>query len=105
MALYVWLSVNIISTHERKLNRYSHITIDIEEAGYTVNYYAFEIGSRGYASPENVQRIKCFVKRHAKEHKIKTVKDNISKLALLCSFVIFHSKFEEQWIQPKLAKL
>ena len=103
--LSIAFEANTDSTHDYKLKRYSHLVADIENVGFKVFYYAFEVGSRGHISSENVNRLKSFVKKHAPQCRMKSVKDTISKIALLSSFIIFHSKFEEQWIRPKLITL
>ncbi len=95
---------NIDSTHERKVNRYQHLISDIENNNYTVHYYPLEIGSRGYISPDNVNRLKSYIRFHVKDTKLTAIKNNISKIALVCSFIIFHSKFEKDWINPSYVK-
>ncbi len=49
--LFVPFETNISDTHNRKLNRYVNLIADIESKNFKVNYYALEIGSRGYISP------------------------------------------------------
>ncbi len=53
---------NISDTNNRKLNKYANLIADIESKNFKVNYYALEIGSRGYISPENWNRLKHFIK-------------------------------------------
>ncbi len=104
LELSVPFELNIESTHQRKINRYQNLILDIESEGYHVKYYALEIGSRGYISPENIQRLKSFVKKHVSNFKFNSVKDSICKIALVSSFVIYHSKFEKDWINPTYVK-
>ena len=99
LELSVAFETNIESTHELKINRYQNLISDIENTGYKVKYYALEIGSRGYISPDNHQRLKSFVKCHV-ESKLNIIKDNICKTAPISSFIIYHSKFEQDWINP-----
>ena len=40
------------NAHNRKLERYAALTNDIENRGYTVNLFPFEIGSRGLIKPK-----------------------------------------------------
>ena len=56
--LSVPFETNIDNTHERKIARYLILVSDIEDRGYSVKYCAVEVGSRGYTSPENSQRIR-----------------------------------------------
>ncbi len=62
LELSVPFESNISDTHNRKLNRYANLIADIESKNFKVNYYALEIGSRGYISPENQNRLKHFIK-------------------------------------------
>ncbi len=48
LELSVPFETNISDTHNRKLNRYANLIADIESKNFKVNYYALEIGSRGY---------------------------------------------------------
>ncbi len=52
-----------------------------------VNYYALEVGSRGYISPENQSRLKHFIKGLHINNKYSHIKDNICKVALLASLI------------------
>ncbi len=81
--LSVQFETNISKTHNRKLNRYANLIADIQSKNFKVNNYALEIGSRGYISPENPNRLKHFIKG------LLNIKDNICKVALLASFIIF----------------
>ncbi len=98
--LSVPFETNISDTHNRKLNRYANLIADMESKNCKVNYYALEIGSRGCISPENRNRLKLFIKGLHINNKYNHIKDNICKVALLASFIIYHSKFEPQWISP-----
>ncbi len=60
LELSVPFEFNISDTHDRKLNRYANLIADIEFKNFKVNYYALEIGSRGYISSENQNRLKYF---------------------------------------------
>ncbi len=100
LELYVPFETNISDTHNRKLNRYANLIANIESKDFKVNNYALEIGSRGYISPENQNRLKHFIKGLHISNKYSHIKDNICKVAFLASFIIYHSKFEPQWICP-----
>ena len=104
LELSVPFELNVESTHARKVDRYQGLINDIEDNNFTVKYYPIEIGSRGYINSDNVNRLKSFIKNHAKDSKLSTCKDMISKISLVCSFIIFHSKFERDWISPAYVK-
>ena len=99
--LSVPFELNIDSTHELKVNRYSKLVSDIESSGYTVDYYPVEIGSRGYISKDNEARLKSLFRKVSKDIKYNLVKQNLCKIALLGSFVIYHSKYEDSWLNPR----
>ncbi len=100
LELSVPFETNISDTHNRKLNRYANLIANNESKIFKVNYYALEIGSKGYISPENQNRLKLFIKGLHINNKYSHIKDYIYKVALLESFIIYHSKFESQWISP-----
>ena len=105
LELSIPFELNIESTHELKVNRYSDLVADLEMLGYTVSYYPFEIGSRGYISPENVSRFKHFMKSHNIPDKYSLIRDTFCKIALLGSYIIYNSKVDKDWVEPSLIKI
>ena len=91
---------NADNAHSIKVQRYKELINDIKSKGIHVFYYAIDIGSRGYINKDNIQRLKDLLKQVKFTGRIKDTMTTISKISLLSSFVIFHSKFEEQWINP-----
>ena len=98
--LTVPFETNADNAHSMKVQRYQELINDIESKGIRVFYYATEIGSRGYINKDNIQRLKDLLKQVKFTGRVKDTMTTISKISLLSSFVIFHSKFEEQWINP-----
>ena len=49
---------NILAANNRKTKRYEQLIRDIEEKEFSMNFYALEISSRGYISPDNSNRLK-----------------------------------------------
>ena len=96
---------NIEKAHSYKSTKYNTLICDLENEGLKVNYFAIEIGSRGYISKSNVNHIKCLLKKIDSNEKFSTVKSNLCKISLLCSYVIFYSKFDNAWNEPKLVEL
>ena len=97
--LSVPFETNVNDTHLRKVKKYEQLIADIESKGFKTFYYPIEIGSRGYISKENSTRLKSLF-HELKICNIKSVSKSLSSLALIGSFVIFHSKFEALWINP-----
>ena len=102
--LTVPFDTNVNQAHKRKLERYGNLMQDLMDSGYNASYIPVEIGSRGYISSENVERLKTVLNlnrrkdRNTKELN-KTIK-NIKKISIVSSYVIFYSKFEKSWIDP-----
>ncbi len=103
--LSVPFETNILATHSRKQEKYEKLVMDIENLGYKVQYYAFEIGSRGYLSNDNIARIKSILRKYGKKSKFSSFKSTLVKISLISSFVIYHSKFEENWVRPALVSI
>jgi hypothetical protein len=95
--LTVPFELNADQAHERKVNKYAALVADIRSNGFQCDLIALEIGSRGYISPHNLKRLKQILKHTHNHTSFKEVRDNISKLAILSSFTIFHAKCEPNW--------
>ena len=105
LKLSVCFELNTNATHGRKVRRYAGLISDIEAPGFSVEYYPLEIGSRGFVSQDNVNRIKTLCKSIKFEAKISRLKNILSKLALLASFNIYYSKPVNAWTEPSYIKL
>ena len=95
---------NIDSANARKKERYTQLKSDIEDQGYTCYLVPFEIGSRGYISKRN--KLDLTTVFHATKLKFNTAKcmKDLSKIALLSSFSIFHAYTQPSWQDPPLLK-
>ena len=82
--------------HIEKKTKYSHFLTDIKT--YKPTLTCFEIGSRGYISPDNQTRQKTNCKAGIK---IRKFKENISALCIYSSYAIFNSRKEPQWTSPE----
>ncbi len=91
---------NIQDTHKKKIDRYEILISDIKQEGYKVKYYAVEIGSRGHITNDNSNRIKDLLHKLKCKVKLSQFKQSLSKISLVCSFVIYHSKTEAGWCEP-----
>ena len=102
--LTVPLETNVIKAHSFKCDKYASLVNDIEENGIKVSLLCIEIGARGYISSDNQKRIKCLLNM-CKGVRYKEFRNNLSKLASLGSFVIYHAKEDPAWINPPLLKI
>ena len=103
--LSVPFEANISDTHLRKVKRYENLILDIEQTGYRVFYYPLEVGSRGYIDNSNFGRLKSFFRESKSNVNIKFVKKTLSKMSIVASFIVFHSKFEDLWLEPNFVNL
>ena len=92
------LEPNIQKRHIEKTNKYSHFLTDI--TCLTPAVTCFEVGSRGYISPENQSRLKSIHAFCKPSIKLKKFKENISALSIYSSYAIFNSRKEAQWTNP-----
>lgn len=97
LELSVPFETNISNAHSFKSNKYAPLISDIQGNDFEVSYFAIEIGSRGFISQENLARLKTFLSFVNKPVPFKLFRDNLSKLAVISSFVIYHAKHENTW--------
>ena len=91
---------NIESAHTLKSRKYNDLKSDLEDKGWTANLVPFEIGSRGLITKRNKSSIiKTLKKTHMKLNHNRIFKD-VSKISLLCSFVLFQAHAEPSWEDP-----
>ena len=97
---------NVDKAHERKIRRYQNLVDDLNRTDYTAEYLPIEIGSRGCISNPNSHRIKDLFKLF--EIKAKETNDtlkHLSKIAIVASYIIFYSKFENLWTEPNFVTM
>ncbi len=103
--LSVCFELNIDSTHNRKVTRYTSLVSDIEAEGFKVEYYPVEICSRGYISSDNITRLKKMCKTLKSGSKIGQLKMALCRIALLASYIVYSSKADSNWLEPPYIKL
>ena len=92
---------NVQNAHEYKMNKYAALVIDLQNAGYVVDLYCFEISVRGQVTKANKARLKSLVHRYTNAGRLgfKKLITNVSKASLLASFAIFCARDEAHWSQ------
>lgn len=93
--LTVPLETNISSAHSRKTEKYSHLYTDITL--YTPSILPFEIGSRGYISPNNKILLKKIHKFCSPSTSFTNFCHNISTISILSSYYIFITRTSSDW--------
>ena len=91
--------------HKRKVDKYTALVLDIKSKGFECDIIALEIGSRGYVSPDNQQRLKSILKLCINSVSFKNFRDDLSKLSILSSFSIYHTHKEPSWDNYPLLSL
>lgn len=87
---------NMSKAHDRKHQKYANLVADISQNGYNCNLTCIEIGSRGLVTPETTSRISdiySFTKTKAP----KSIKKELSRIAILCSYTIWNARHEPSW--------
>ena len=100
--LTICFETNFDAAHERKIHRYASLTTDLETKGYKVNYFAVEIGSRGFVNKDNQSRLKSFFRKTSKGVKWSETKTKLATTSLLGSYVIYSSNCDASWNDPPL---
>ena len=93
---------NIKDAHSRKIDRYKALVQDLNETDYDTSYEAIEVGQRGFIDAENKTRIKQILAKCNGNKKPKEIINDLSKAALLASFVIFYSRHDQTWSDAPL---
>ena len=96
--LTVPMEPNIKARHKEKSDKYAHFLSDIKTLKPTLN--CFEVGARGYLSPQNHVTLKTLHEYCKPGTKLKRFKENISLLALYSSYDLFNRRKETLWIKP-----
>ena len=103
----VWLyeltcpfDTNLNRANSYKKDKYESLKQDIIDNGHKCYLVPFEIGSRGFV-PRRVKLIlNSMFSSHSSIKYPSNIIKNISKLSLLSSFSIFHSRKEAVWNKP-----
>ena len=95
--LTVPFETNVENAHQRKVEKYSSLVRDIQDNGYTVSFYAIEIGVRGLVDRNNKRHLKRILKTCNSNIRPNEFFQTLSKLAILSSFTIFYSRKERAW--------
>ena len=95
--------INIKAAQERKRLRYTSLISDVEQTGYNVMLYTIEIGSRGFIDKSNEGKLKSLFRKALQvPPKWSVLKQCLSRISLLGSFVIYAAKSDLDWIEPPL---
>ena len=87
---------NIKARNKDKSDKYAHLITDIKTHKTSVN--AFEVGSRGHLSKDNLDRLKTsFCKYCDKSSKQKKFLENISAITINSSYLIYNNRKEPSW--------
>ena len=91
---------NIDAANLRKLRKYQDLKKDLEANKYSVTLLPFEIGSRGQVTKRNRVSLENIFKSNKITVKTGKLFRDASKVAMLCSFSIFHAREQPTWQSP-----
>ena len=99
------LERNIHTANNYKREKYSGMQSDLEEKGWKVYLVPYEVSSRG----QILKTTKFSIIYTLKQFKIKIKAEQLlfkqlSKIALLSTFSIFHAYQTKEWVSPPLLK-
>ena len=104
LELTVPYETNIQSRHQYKCHKYAHLCIDLQSLGFSVKYFAIEIGCRAFISQPNSKRLHAFLKSvkglKFNNRDFRSFKSTLCKTVITSSFVVFKSRFCKSWISP-----
>ena len=100
--LTVCFETNVDNAHSRKIDRYASLINDLNELKWSASLFTLEIGCRGLVNKNNRSRLKSILKTVKSQTKSHHLVTQLSKCAILCSFVIFNSRKESTWNDFKL---
>ena len=93
--------------HDYKQTKYEALFFDLEEAGWTVQYLALEVGSRGVVLKDSNNQLYTLLrsiplnqKWCQKKHR-NLIRD-MAKTAIVCSYVLFYAKFDKVWCNANI---
>ena len=95
---------NLQDAHDRKLNKYSDLVNDLEMLGYKVQLFCIEVGSRGQLCKNNIKCMKKLFHHFKAKVPVSTLRSSLCKIALVCSFIIYYSKYDVHWSDPSYAE-
>ena len=101
LELTVPFETNIQRAHEYKCHKYTHLILDLQSQGFSVKYFAIEVGCRGLLTTNNSKRLQAFfssvpgLKLPSKD--FRQLKVSLHKIAITTSFMIYKSKYSKLW--------
>ena len=90
-------NIHVSDAHNRKIDRYKTLVQDLNETEYDTMYEAIKVGQRGLVNKENKTRLKQILGKCGCSKKPKEMINEMSKAAVLASFIIFYSRHERTW--------
>ena len=100
---------NIQKEHEYKTEKYQHLVSDLTRIGFTVTFFAIEVGCRGVITKQNKNRLHNLYKHLAqvppKTRATKTLLKKLSVIASATSYAIFIARNFPNWISRDILKM
>ena len=90
----------IEDAHDRKSQKYDELVNDLEISGYKVQLFCLEVGSGGQICKNNIKYMKNLFRHLNVKMSVPTIRSSLCKIALVCSFIIYYSKYDVNWSDP-----
>ena len=87
------------ASHDRKLTRYKSLSESCVQNGWHCSVFAVEVGCLGYVS---LSLLKCLEELGFSRAKAREVRDEVSRVALRCSYLLFLRRNIRQWNELQL---
>ncbi len=97
----------MIQAEQRKRQRYEGLLDEIINKGYSAELITVEIGSRGLICKANSDKLLKLTKsiKNVSHKQFRAFKNEITKVTVIASYIIFYAKFENQWVSPPYINL
>ncbi len=107
MELTIPFESNIIQAEQRKRQRYEGLLDEIINKGHPAELITVEIGSRGLICKANSDKLLKLTKsiKNVSHKQFRAFKNEITKVTVIASYIIFYAKFENQWVSPPYINL
>ena len=97
LELTISFEKNIDSANQKKTLRYLNLAADLTNAGWEMDRRPFEVGSRGQITKRNKTTICDITRKYGLNVKKSKLLKDLSKIALLCSFIVFQAHCQPDW--------
>ncbi len=104
LELTVCFEINQEAAHERKEDKYRTLVSNIKVERYKFFLYCVEVGSPGHITEDNIKRLRSLFYTLKMFITVSNLCSTLGKIAIVASYVIYHSKYDQNWSDPSYVK-